>query len=121
MVLCFEESQREEIERNYGSIIECKRMLYKVRNGLTNCCKAFYEALKEVVDRVTKVIKEVYDKLQEALEKFCDFDIVTDISSYAVSDKSPLIKITRVTYYTPNDYDKYIKLKTVLHHCRNNC
>ena len=88
MVLALEESYREQIEFEYGSIVEFKRDVHKamsvfnqeqlqkvpeaiyeaIYEALRKCGEAIYEALRKCAEAIIEIIKKIAESLTEALQ-----------------------------------------------------
>lgn len=129
MVLIVNEKHRNLIQKQFGSIIEFKKEVYRVCYFNKEMIKAFMEVLEvfvekaidiilDLLERVKPIFYNICDSLNEAWEQlkdYADFNLVVDFHG---------ISFTFVKAYEKVPYGKYdvrkINYKKSFH-CRNNC
>lgn len=115
MVISFEEKDRKAIESKGMTIIEFKRILYKVNDCVMELWKAAKKVVEMIMDAFSKAfvdpIKEIAEKLKKVIE-----DVSNWYQSLPETERHKIVK-----YYAKANNPSVIQNRNKLYHCRNNC
>ena len=137
MVIAFEESYRERIEFEYGSIVEFKRDVHKAmsifnQEQLQKVLEAIYEALRKCAEAIIEIIKKLAESLTEALQPVIQnirelamelyetngfLPLNEDLYIAPIQKHAPIMKLNKV----PVNYSMNIRAPQIPHRCRSNC
>ena len=137
MVLALEESYREQIEFEYGSIVEFKRDVHKAmsvfnQEQLQKVPEAIYEALRKCAEVIIEIIKKTAESLTEALQPAIEnireltmelydtngfLPLNEDLYIAPIQKHAPVMKLNKV----PVNYSMNVRAPKIPHRCRSNC
>lgn len=137
MVLAFEESYRERIEFEYGSIVEFKRCVHRVmsvfnQEQLQKALDAIYEALRKCAEAIIEITKKIAESLTEALQTAIEnireltmdlydtngfLPLNEDLYIAPIQKHAPVMKLNKV----PVNYSMNVIAPKIPHRCRSNC
>lgn len=115
MVISFEEKDRAAIESTGMTIIEFKRILYKVNGCFEKIWEAAKKAAETIIDAFKKAfadpIKAVAKKIGEAIE-----DIANWYQNLPEVERHKIVK-----WYAKANNPAMIARRGRAYHCRDNC
>ena len=137
MVIAFEESYRERIEFEYGSIVEFKRAVHKVmsvfnQEQIQKVLDAIYEALSKCAEAIIEIIKKTAESLTEALQSAIEnireltmelydtngfLPLNEDLYIAPIQKHAPVMKLNKV----PVNYQMNVRTPHIPYRCRSNC
>ena len=148
MVLALEESYREQIEFEYGSIVEFKRDVHKamsvfnqeqlqkvpeaIYEALRKCGEAIYEALRKCGEAIIEIIKKIAESLTEAFKPVLENIRELTMEPYDTNGFLPLnedLYIAPIQKHAPVmklnkvpvNYSMNVRAPKIPHRCRSNC
>lgn len=101
MVLCFEEKDRKAIEMLGMSVIEYKRMIYKLTENIRRVVNKVVNAVIDTVKRVVERLKTIFMKI-------------------SFIEPSKRWKIVKLLMKSAINYTVFFPQRGT-YHCRNNC
>lgn len=111
MVLAFTEKQKNYIESRGISVIEFKRIAYKITDWAKNAVEAVIELFRKIAEPLTDVLKEFSEKISSVLEDIKDWYF-----NLPETERHKIVK-----YYAKANNPSKIQNRNKVYHCRNNC
>lgn len=111
MVLAFTEEQRKYIESRGISVIEFKRIVYKVTDWAKKAVEAVIELFRKTTEPLTDVLKEFSEKISSVLKDVKDWYF-----NLPEEEQQKIVK-----YYAKANNPSTLPNRNRVYHCRNNC